>query len=182
MDFFEQLFWVKYHHGQGKNTTDAEASDQEQTPDWIIKKVAEFAKCHMEDVWDPCLFREFFNMYQHFDALLKSWPHRLIFLNTPFSIAALFLIKCLLEFMRGRNIVLLLPTYSLQTKIFKTLIAPVTHTVDLGLIKFKNHPKPLRVACNEVHFFQPYLWDSIADKGQKKLNRYGVKQVMGATE
>ena len=91
------------------------------------------------------------------------WPDRKIYVNPPFSKGWLAIRKCLVEFYRGRNIVLLLPEQSIiSNRFFQEEVAQVCYVKKLGLVTFKQYNKPLHRSMVMIMLLQPSLLDEIA--------------------
>jgi hypothetical protein len=58
-------------------------------------------------IFDLCLFRPNWKKRYNWDALTKKWSNRINWGNIPFSKP--FLIKALIEYLKGENIIFLLP-------------------------------------------------------------------------
>ena len=62
-----------------------------------------------DEIFDLCLLKEDWRQGFNFDALKENWSHKVNYANVPFSQTKLFLYKALIEFLKGKNIILLLP-------------------------------------------------------------------------
>lgn len=67
-------------------------------------------------MFDICIFNENWRMGNYYDALLEDWNQKMNWGNIPFSYSVFFLIKANIEFLKGKNIVLYIPTLQLVSK------------------------------------------------------------------
>ena len=123
----------------------------------------------MEDeLFDICPLREDWRQGFHYDALKESWSHKVNFGNPPFSQAALFIEKALAEFLKGKNVILLLPKYLLvQKAIFKEILKDICDLHSIGEVAFikdgKQLIKPYPRECVLIYFLQPSFIQRKAD-------------------
>jgi hypothetical protein len=90
-----------------------------------------------KDLYDICLYRELWKRGYYNDTLDEEWSYKLKWGNITFSHVALFLIKALIEFIKGKNIVLLLPTDQLVNKKFYIqYLQDIVIIQGLGYFKF----------------------------------------------
>jgi hypothetical protein len=83
------------------------------------------------------------------------WQGDFIFCNPPFSIGAKFVSKSLLEFLRGKNIILLLPQQTARGAYGKKYLSKVSYIKDLGQVSFKNFQNNLPTPVSLVFMLQP---------------------------
>ncbi len=94
------------------------------------------------NVFDICLFREKWMKGYFYDALTTEWSFRSNWANIPFSHALPFLIKALIEFLKGKEIVLLMPTNQLiNKKFYHDFLKPLVFYKSLGEIAFIKNGK-----------------------------------------
>jgi hypothetical protein len=63
---------------------------------------------HKDDLYDLCEFNESWSERSHFNFLTADWPvGRICFMNPPYSQSSAAIYKGLLEFQKGKNVVLL---------------------------------------------------------------------------
>jgi hypothetical protein len=106
-------------------------------------------------MWDPCAFQPGWHHKTHYNALMHLWQGDFIFCNPPYSIGAKFVSKCLLEFLRGKNIVMLIPSETSVGAFGRRYLAKVGRIMDIGLIAFENFPKVLHKSVSLVFLLQP---------------------------
>ena len=73
-------------------------------------------------MWDQCLYLPDWKIGEDYDALTEEWSAELKWINPPFSRTLEFLYKALIEFLKGRSSVLLVPNRSIKRGIEKNLI------------------------------------------------------------
>ena len=73
------------------------------------QKVFDWEDLTEEEVFDVCLFMEHWKNGINYDALSEEWSYKLNWGNIPYSHVTAFLIKAIIEFLKGKNIVLMLP-------------------------------------------------------------------------
>jgi hypothetical protein len=64
------------------------------------------------------MYREQWRKGYNFNALSEEWSEKLNWGNIPFYHAVLFLIKVLIDFIKGKDIVLFMPANQLVNKSF----------------------------------------------------------------
>ena len=96
----------------------AKEKDQYETPEMLKKDWFDSVGLTEEDAFDLCFYREGWRPKINFDALEEAYSNRLNWGKIPFSSVLLYLIKATIEFLKGKNIVLLLSTYQLMEKKF----------------------------------------------------------------
>ena len=92
--------------------------DQGISPDYIFQWLMKFIIYLYCDWFDPFVYQPCWNIFHYYCAFTMPWPDRKIYVNPPFSKGWLAIRKCLVEFYRGRNIVLLLPEQSIISNRF----------------------------------------------------------------
>ena len=72
--------------------------------------------------------------------------------NPPYTILDAFLLKALIEFYRGKDVVLVIPEYALNSKIFKDHVERWADASDRDFITFDTFDKPLPYRIAKVTF------------------------------
>jgi hypothetical protein len=83
-------------------------------------------------MWDPCQFYPNWHHKTHYNGLNNLWQGDFIFCNPPYSIGAKFVSKCLLEFLRGKNIVMLIPQQTANGAFGKKYLQKIAKVKNLG--------------------------------------------------
>jgi hypothetical protein len=87
----------------------AKESDQAKTPKEIFEIIYKRWGHLNNQFFDPCVFRQNWSHDTHYNGLLESWHGDFVFCNPPYSVGAKFISKGILEFLKGRNVILLVP-------------------------------------------------------------------------
>ncbi len=130
-------------------------------------------------MWDPCAFQPDWHHKTHYNALTHLWQGDFIFCNPPYSIGAKFVSKCLLEFLRGKNIVMLIPSDTAVGAFGRRYLAKVGRILDVGLIAFENFSKVLHKSVSLVFLLQPNviqhrkleIWERNNRQADEKVER-----------
>jgi hypothetical protein len=91
------------------STKFATKSDQAETIDKIFDCIYNKINIFKQQFWDPCIFQPYWHHKSHYNALTHLWQGDFKFCNPPYSLGAKFVSKCLLEFLRVKYIVMLIP-------------------------------------------------------------------------
>jgi len=105
--------------------------------------IAARLRLHKDDLYDLCEFNESWSEKSHYNFLTADWPvDKICFMNPPFSLGSAAIYKGLLEFQKGKNVVLLVKyTSALESAKIKT------HSVlTLGCVE--SLPKPVAFVSN----------------------------------
>jgi hypothetical protein len=74
----------------------------------------------------------------NYDALEEEWSHKLNWGYIPFSHVTAFLIKALIEFLEGKNVVLLLPYWQLtKNNFYNQYLKEIVEIKKMDYISFK---------------------------------------------
>ncbi len=120
----------------------AQKTDQYETPDWVMKQIKKKINKSENQIFDLCLFQEGWNAEYYFDALFTEWPLRMNWANIPFSHALPFLIKAFIEYLKGKEVVLIMPTNQLiKKKIYHDYLKPLIFYEKIGEVAFKKDGK-----------------------------------------
>jgi hypothetical protein len=95
-------------NGNNKNSI-ALKSDQAETPQEIFEAIYKRTGIPKSYFFDPCIYLEKWSENINYNGLYEKWLGNFHFCNPPFSIGSRFISKAILEFIRGKNIILLLP-------------------------------------------------------------------------
>jgi hypothetical protein len=87
----------------------AQGSDRAETPDEAFQAIKNRIRITKHQFWDPSRYYPQWSYKAHVDALSEPWHGDFVFRNPPYSLGAKFISKALIEFMEGKNIVLLIP-------------------------------------------------------------------------
>ncbi len=96
---------------------------------------------HKEELYDLCEFDEYWRESSHFNAFTADWPtNRICFMNPPYSQTSPAIYKAILEFSKGKNVVLLVKyTSAVEAAKFKyecLLSSQVSRTRRSQLLSF----------------------------------------------
>ena len=116
------------------------------------------------EIFEICIYRKYWKNGINWDALSEKWSDNLNWGNIPISHVRVFLIKALIEFLKGKNVNLLLTTNQLVNKdIYKDYFEEIVSIKDLGYVKFFKNGEPIKKPypqpCCLVSFLQPSYID-----------------------
>ena len=84
------------------------------------------------------LFFKDWNTEHFFDSLFKDWPkNRVIYINHPYSLSGPFLLKTLMELLKGCNIIMIIPCISVQNPSFDDWAGRLTRRRIEGAVAFR---------------------------------------------
>ena len=112
-------------------------------------------------MYDVCPYKPNWTDGWDFDALAENWPADINWANCPFSYSQEFVNKALIEFMKGRSVILLLPYLSQVAATGKALLETVAEIKYPGPIRFESHSKALNSQLSMVFLLRPELIESI---------------------
>ena len=104
---------LKEQLGKAKSRQIAKMTDQYLSPPQYLQQLEHIMGGSYEDM---APYHTCFHPHYYFDALSNAWPcfepHVFVYVNPPFSLAAAFLYKALLEVLQtGIQVALLIPTH-----------------------------------------------------------------------
>jgi hypothetical protein len=94
----------------------SKSSDQATTPANLWRYLYRKLFLKKSDFFDLTPLLDDFSADKDFDALTEEWANGLNFLNSPFSLSYLFFRKAAIEYSKGKNIVMLVPTRSADSE------------------------------------------------------------------
>ncbi len=108
----------------------------------------------------------------NFDAVKENWSHKVNWANVPFSHTKLFLYKALIEFLKGKNIILLLPKNQLvQKAMYEELLKEICDLHSLGEVAFvkdgQQMKNPYPRECVLIYLLQPTYIQKKSDSESK---------------
>lgn len=106
--------------------------DNYTTPSWLKDRVVKRAMMDPGATFDPFLFNPDWKRRVNYDGFRANWPHRDIFVNPPFSMTQLAIIWSLIQFLNGRNIVLICMQSSYEGQVTQEVGYHVTHAINEG--------------------------------------------------
>ena len=124
---------------------------------------------HKEELYDLCEFNQEWTESSHFNAFTADWPtNRICFMNPPFSQTSPAIYKAMLEFCKGKNVVLLVKyTSAVEAAKFK-------YECLFKLASVENTPKPVAFVYIDnkkgtvldqplvlIYLLQPEVWQHI---------------------
>ncbi len=124
---------------------------------------------HASRYWDPVKFIRNWNCRDFYDALYQNWPLGcIVYVNPPYSECTEFLIKAAIEYLKGCNIILLLPVRKNKSNYnwAKFVAQGLGETVDFGQIAFKDYNTVLFESVCAVFLLQPDVVSYIERKSK----------------
>jgi hypothetical protein len=134
IDHITTLRGEKVNRKMGIKSRTAQKSDQAKTPDWVFDLVKKKLFINNNQIYDPNLYRNEWNGYYYFCGLTTPLPLMVLWENPPFKIGAAFLANCLVEYLNGKDLVLLLPCMSLWSDFYRDYVKPVTVRLVIGSV------------------------------------------------
>ena len=91
--------------------------DSVETPPNILKSAADKIGIKVSDMYDVCRFNINFDENTDFNGILHDYPGFVNFVNPPWSRGKDFVAWSIIQYLRGRSIILLLPYETAMNKI-----------------------------------------------------------------
>jgi len=82
-------------------------------------------------------------------------------------VGAKFVSKSLIEFINGKNIILLIPQRTAEGAFGKKFLIKISFKLDLGQVQFKNFADKLMTPVSLVFLLQPYYIQYLEDRNRK---------------
>ncbi len=100
-------------------------SYQAGTNKHLFKSIYDFTGIPISKFFDPCPLDPHFNSWDNADALKISYSY-FTFVNPSFDLTRLFIVKALKEYRLGKNIAMIVPSWSCESvDFFEIIVEPI---------------------------------------------------------
>lgn len=119
------------------------------------------------------IYKEYWRAGFDHDAWVAEWPLKPLYVNPPFTQTKSILVKCAIHYYQGRNIILLIPTRSLDTHdLWQDVLKDCTVAEHYQRVKFDGYKDYLREGLSIIYMIQPEVLEkAVFAKKQVMLSK-----------
>ena len=150
----------------------APASDSATTPKELIFQAFDRWRLPLLDFYDPFPHCPYWNSFDYFDAIVGELPIKVLFMNPPYSMAALMIDLGVLYFLLGANVLLLVEERSIEeNKNYQLHYQYMCTTIQRGAICFEEYDR----STGKSHVLLAFLQPEHLEYQQQRWNQKKVR-------